>query len=230
MALLPTEGDIFVHASERGFVATKILKIDSIPTNGGPFITHHKLFYEPVPVMPSLADIPSLPVQIWHAPFAPEAIAEGHIHLGNLPVTEDDLQGYRVYQEMQGGAFEEEESPYDTKAALAAYNEGCASADAGREAEGLAAFTRAIELFPFFYEALDNRGLLYMDLMAFAHAKEDFEKSIQVYDGDDNPLPHVKLLLCHLELEEFDAAQQKAAECLRRWPDDPTLHKLLTPG
>ncbi|MBN1779157.1 MAG: tetratricopeptide repeat protein [Candidatus Buchananbacteria bacterium] len=79
-------------------------------------------------------------------------------------------------------------------------------------------YTEAIEIYPNFWEALDNRGLTKMDFaqVDFNQNKEailDFEKSLLI-----NPQSFVALFSigeCYFRLGEYNKALAKLQECLK---------------
>ncbi|QIF05650.1 tetratricopeptide repeat protein [Roseimicrobium sp. ORNL1] len=213
----PREGDLDCFQSEGGYTVTKLLKIERIEAEDGqpPTVIHHMLFYTPSPTMPTLSEVGSLQVGIWHAPGSPddpnEPESERPVHLGNKPVTAEDLQGYHTYLAMARGEH--------VQAALGAYRRGIEYSDQGRLQEAISAYGEAVEYVPQFFEALDNRGLIHAHLGLVEEAKEDFLQSIAASDTDENPLPHFKLMECLFDLEDQPAAREKFMECQRRWPD-----------
>lgn len=217
----PANGDLYCMLTDQGYMVSKLLKIEGVlMEDDSPVMIHHMLFYGPEPRMPALEDIPMMQVHVWHAPMHPYSEEElsTMTYLGNVPVTDTDLSGYWHYVQASQGEPEEQPKP-DFAAALEAYRAGCAITDPSWAGEAIAAFTKAIDLVPAFYEALDNRGLLYLDLEREDLAKQDFLRSIQVFDSDKNSLPHMKLLWCYTALGEKEAFREKLSECLRRWPD-----------
>ncbi len=87
-----TEGDIVYSTGTDGvYIISKILKTER--RDDGEI--WHELLYKPVKSVPKMSEIQNLPVSIYHVPRArPNELPT---FLGNLPVTEDDLEGYNEY-------------------------------------------------------------------------------------------------------------------------------------
>jgi tetratricopeptide (TPR) repeat protein len=216
----PKEGDLFYTHMDDGYHVCKIIKITAHELeNRPPFITHHILSYHPLPNPPTARDVASLRVRIWHAPLAPYPPGENRTYFAHVAVTDSELQGYRAYLQENGEGLSEEL----VEQARAAYQRGCAMCDTGQLTEAIDAFGEAIRIIPGFVEALDNRGLIFLDLNRVEDAKKDFLESIKASDSDDNPLPHFKLIHCYLMSKDRDSALTKMKECIQRWPNHPDL-------
>lgn len=87
-----TEGDIVYSVGTDGmYNVSKIIKIEKWEDGE----VWHQMMYGPVKELPVIANMKNLPVFIYHVPRArPDALPT---FLGNLPVTEDDLEGYNEY-------------------------------------------------------------------------------------------------------------------------------------
>lgn len=112
--------------------------------------------------------------------------------------------------------------------ANAHYRKANALGDAGQKEESIREYTKAVELFPLFFEAIDNRAFTYMELGDYAAALRDFEASLAV-----NPLGHKAFFArgeCYLKSGAFEKAAQVFEECLHRFPEpehrDFLLHHL----
>ncbi len=86
------EGDVVYSIGTDGmYNLSKILKIDTSDDRE----VWHQLFYSPVKELPEISHISDLPVFIYHVPMVrPDEVP---IYVSNLPVTEDDLEGYNEY-------------------------------------------------------------------------------------------------------------------------------------
>jgi tetratricopeptide (TPR) repeat protein len=209
------EGDLFYIHRDDGYHVCKIIKITAQEVeNRPPFVTHHIIVYHSLPNPPTARDVASLRVRFWHTPLAPdtEAPQENRIYFAHVPVAGSELEGYRFY--LQETTWEQ---------ARAAYQRGCALCDTGQLTDAIEAFGEAIQIVPGFVEALDNRGLLLMDLKRVEDAKKDFLESIKTEDSNDNPLPHIKLIDCYLLSGDRNSAVIKMKECMQRWPNHPDL-------
>jgi tetratricopeptide (TPR) repeat protein len=212
------EGDIVAQSSGSGqFAIVKILKIDTWPDQT---LSYHCLCYQPVAQIPSIDEISTLPVMTMHAPFAAQAIDTGQ-RIGNRPVTVDELEGFYVYLKMTDFGRYAREAGFNADVELPKakefYLRGNELGELNRFAEAIDAYTSALDIFPIFMEALDNRGLTYMDVGDLRPAIQDFQTSLQ-YHGE-NPVPLFSLGECYLKLGEKEAARKCFARGAELWPD-----------
>jgi len=216
------EGDLYYVQSNGWYRVFKILKVETVaPPGSPPIVVHHIMAFCPVANLPLAEDVPALQIAVWHLPVDAGSAGAERTYLANMPVTEEELEGYLEYRkQMLSGTVKE------AQAAFQRGNEKCESGDL----EGaIAEFSHAAQLLPCFYEALDNRGLARLDLNQPDQAKQDFLSSIKIEDTDDNPLPHIKLIFCYEACGEHETATAKKQECLRRWPNHPSLQPKTGP-
>ena len=125
--------------------------------------TAHVLLYQVLAGRPTLEDVDRAKVFVWHAPIAHAAMERDSEVLGNRPVTSDELIGYyeflkqtdfKAYMDEKGLAAEEVIGQ-----AKIDYDEGNRLCEEKDFEEAIAAYSRAIEQFPLFYEAHDNRAV-----------------------------------------------------------------------
>lgn len=86
------EGDIVYTIGTNGqYILSKILKIEKWEEGE----VWHELIYSPVNTLPRISEVKDLVVSIYHVPRArPEELPT---YLGNLSLTEDDMEGYNEY-------------------------------------------------------------------------------------------------------------------------------------
>lgn len=87
------EGDIVAKREVGGWSIKKILKIDQ------EYSILHVALYNSVAKKPTLEDVRQMEPFIMHVPLAMTPERTVGVCLGNIPVTEADLVGYRVYEE-----------------------------------------------------------------------------------------------------------------------------------
>jgi tetratricopeptide (TPR) repeat protein len=107
--------------------------------------------------------------------------------------------------------------------AITHYEQGNLFADQKRFHEAIESYSKALEYFPIFMEALDNRGLAKMDLGNFREAVKDFQQSLAMHGP--NRIPLCSMGECHLKLNEPVEAERAFDECRKRWPDEPQFLK-----
>ena len=92
-------------------------------------------------------------------------------------------------------------------------------------------YTKALELVPTFWEALDNRGLLYMDLKQWEQAKNDFLQCLMLKEeiqiGLDDPTALVNLGVCGLYLRDQKLVKEVFTEAMNKFPNDEKLQRYL---
>lgn len=171
------EGDIIYSYFDNQYHVYKVLRLDDF---GG----YHLTAYHPLDHVPTLQDIPHLQPLIWHVPIAQMDNSE---LLYNLPVSEDDLQGYYEYLRLTDFRKWSEETGQDLddilKRANHAYKTAYYLTDEGRLEDALVKYAEAVELFPLFFEAIDNRAFVLMDLGRWEEAIEEFRRSLWVNPG-----------------------------------------------
>ena len=213
MAKIINEGDILYTKMDSKFQLCKILRIDEDTK------TFHTLTYNPLDNLPKLNQIEKLDVFIWHAPIAsfPKSTT-----LTNIPVKENELTGY--YEYLRHTDFkrfvDETGEDLDTiiNNAAQSYNDGNDLSSQGEYEKALTKYTEAINLFPLFHEALDNRGLTYMDLGQWDIAILDFKDSLGI--NPDSFLAVFSIGECYFRLKDFQKALEHFKQALEIEPEN----------
>lgn len=220
------EGDIIYVKNEDklNFDVCKILKIEHWFDTSD---TWHILWYEPLSHPPTVDDIQNLTVQGLHAPVA--SFHNRAELIANVPITAQELEGYYTYLKMTDFRkyLEETGQEMNTVAqqAIAAYQRGYYLTDEGKLEEAIAAYTEAINIFPFLYEALDNRAFAYMDLGKYQLAIYDLMTSLEV-----NPAAFVatfSLGECYFRLGDLTAAERFFQEAAALEPENHLAQEWL---
>jgi tetratricopeptide (TPR) repeat protein len=160
-----SEGDIFYTKSDGKFNLYKLLADDK------EFECYHILAYAPVDSLPAGEDINSLSIFVYHSPFAKKAFSNATLLL-NKPITTGDLIGYHEYLRQT------QEPSYYISIANIYYHSALKMTDEKKYNEAIDAYSKAIDLFPQFFEAIDNRAFCKMDLALWSDAIEDFKLSL----------------------------------------------------
>lgn len=226
-----TPGDIYVsyNSEKQQWNATKLLVLDEWPDD---MSTAHCLFYQSMTDRPTLASLMDAEVFIWHVPMYASSLGMESEYLGNNPVTDDDLSGFLVYLkhtnfpryiEVTGQELKEV-----TRQASAHYRRGYELTDQGQSNEAIEEYTKAIDLFPFFYEALDNRAFIYMDYGRNEEALQGFEESLEV--NPEGSTAFFSKGECLMKLGRLDEAESIFAEGVTRFPEKGALFAKFLDG
>jgi tetratricopeptide (TPR) repeat protein len=200
-------GDVLIHQRSDGYwTTTRILVIDRWEDGSETF---HCRLYKPTQDKPSVDALSSLPLLAMHAPIAAEGYKHTHQILCSFPVADEELEGFHEYLRQTDFARYAEVTRQDIHALVSEanshYQAALALGDSGKPQEAIDAYTKAIDLFPLFFEAMDNRGLTYMELGDWNTAVHDFEQSLRVHrDG------HVAFFSrgeCLLKMGDLDQAK-----------------------
>jgi len=94
---------------------------------------------------------------------------------------------------------------------------GRALAHSGDPQGAVAAYTRAIALDPSFYEALINRGLIYITLQKYPEALDDFNAALKF---GEIPLAYAGRGQAYYYLKDYDRAIADLEKSIRMFPTD----------
>jgi tetratricopeptide (TPR) repeat protein len=175
--------------------------------------------YSPLDKEPVESDIDALEVFVWHAPFEP---IKGSKFLGHRDIKPDDLEGFHTYLKMTDFKRYLEETGKDINAIVARsqeyYAKGNVSAHANEFEDAIEWYSKAIDEYPYFYEAIDNRAFTLMDLARWNEAIASFKESLRV-----EPKNHAAVFSigeCHYKLGEYDEAVVHFKTALEIKPGD----------
>lgn len=187
-------GDIFYIQNGNKYNLYKLLVVDA------EIECYHILIYPELDHLPTISDIDSLEVLVYHAPFAKDAFKNATL-LANKPITAHDLIGYHEY-------LRQTQSPnYYVPIASSYYKAAAALTDEKKHFEAIDAYSKAIDLFPQFFEAIDNRAFCKMDLGLWADAIEDFKLSLQ--QKPNSLLAEFSIGECYFKMGDFQNAKRQ---------------------
>ena len=179
--LTPKAGDLIVQQGKGGWSAIKILAVDPWPDGTS---TAHCLTYKSVPTKPTAESLQQAKVLAWHAPIAAESFSNGWEVIGNQVPSKDELVGFVEYLKLTDFpryiSFTGQDTKEVVRKANEHYSRAYALGEKGKKAESIDEYSKAIDLFPLFYEAIDNRAFTYMELGRVREALQDFEQSLRV--------------------------------------------------
>lgn len=216
-------GDLITKQRDDGWSAIKILAVDTWEDGSS---CAHCLIYAQLPARPTPAALAGAEVHIWHAPIDAQGMMnEGWETLGNQPPTQDDLIGFVEYLRQTDFARYAEATGQDLHEIATRANQHYENAnklgEEGKHEEAIAEYTEAIELFPPFYEAIDNRAFTYMDLGRNREALQDFEESLR--QNPDGLAAFFSRGECLMKLGELAQAEAVFAEGQARFPEEQKL-------
>lgn len=220
-------GDIIVFSKDnKQFKVAKVLRVEELSAQD---ITLHLLHYAPVSICPKLEDVSKLSVKVLHTPIKSSHVERDGVVIGNIPVTSDELVGYLDYLKYTNFASYAQERGLNLKEVVAEaggyYKEACALGDQGERLQAIALYTKAIELFPLFYEAIDNRAFTYMELGQWSQAIFDFQESLKV--NPEGKAAFFSIGECLLRLGLLERAAAIFSEGVQRWPQETHFEKFL---
>lgn len=205
-------GDLFYSPDAGKYRLYKLLVHDV------EFACYHVLMYEPVDALPVGDEIDRLEIFAYHAPIDANAFA-GSMLLANRPVKADDLIGYHEYLKQT------QDPQYYISIANGYYREAIRLTDENRHLEAIDSYSKAIDLFPQFFEAIDNRAFCKMDLGLWEEAIEDFRLSLEENPG--SMLAEFSIGECYFRLQDYQQARQQFEKAQEIEPDHPAPGQFL---
>lgn len=216
-------GDLLIRRRDTGWSAVKLLAVDRWSDGSEVF---HCCLYEPVEERPAEDNLESLRVSVMHAPIAAEGYRSGWEVLCSCPVADDELEGFHEYLKLTDFARFASVTGQDVSGLVARandhYRRACALGDIEKRAEAIEEYSKAIDIFPLFYEAIDNRAFTYMELGDYVTALRGFEESLRV-----NPEGQAAFFSrgeCLMKLGMNDEAAAIFREGAERFPDHRELY------
>ncbi len=188
-----SEGDIFYTTINDKYYLYKILVIET--AYGG----YHVMTFDPLDHKPTISDIQTLKVFAYHSPFDKKAFRDGTI-LTNLKVKSQELIGYHEYLRRTNSP--EQYLPIANNY----YQAALKLTDDKKHEEAIESYSKAIDLCPQFFEAIDNRAFCKMDLGLWADAIKDFELSLSA--NPNSLLAEFSIGECYFKMNEFQIARQ----------------------
>lgn len=185
-------GDIFYTILDGKYNLYKLLTIEI------DFECYHILSYAPLESLPTNFDFENLQIFIYHAPFDKNAFAEASL-LTNKSITSKDLIGYHEYLRQT--------KDFDTVFEIANqyYKLAYKLTDEKKYDEAIDEYSKAIDLYPEFFEAIDNRAFCKMDLGLWSDAIKDFQLSLE--QNPNSFLAEFSIGECFFNLKDYKNAK-----------------------
>ena len=216
------KGDVLAYRNANAWRTVWVLEVDPWPDGTS---VAHCLSYQQLDEKPTVESLKHAEVLIWHSPIDADGVSQGSELIGNRQPAEDDLVGFAEYLKLTDFPRYLELMGQDgqeiVRQANAHYLRGNELCEQGRKEEGIAEYDAAVELFPLFFEAIDNRAFTRMELGNFQEALDDFEQSLQV--NPDGEAAFFSKGECLMRLGELAAAEAIFAEGMERFPGKKAL-------
>jgi tetratricopeptide (TPR) repeat protein len=207
-------GDLMCSELDGKFHVSKVLKVDLDNQ------TYHVLSYFPAAEKPTIDTLDGLDIYALHAPLATFESAE---KIGDSEVTQDDLQGFYYYLKTTDFAryCQETEQNIDhtIERANTCFREGYAFTDEKKHDEAIAKYLEAVELYPLFYEAIDNMAFLKMNMSRWSDAIDDFRWSLEI--ESKNVLAEFSIGECYMKMGHLPEAKDQFERALEMESDNP---------
>ncbi len=207
-------GDVLAQPTPdgQGWSALKVFAVEGA--------TAHCLTYEPSAAKPTLASLAQASVRMAHAPRPAAALADGWELLGNEPAAARELQGLKymdfdLYVRLTG-----QDADAIRRSATEHFERAAVHAAEGRRIEAINEYGKAIELYPLYTEALDQRAFSFMELGLHQQALRDLEESL--YIDPDGMSAFFCKGECLMKLGHLDEAAAIFTEGQERFPEHAT--------
>lgn len=206
------EGDIFYIKDKDQYHLYKLLVHDV------PLQCYHVLLYYPLDHKPTTTDIASLQVKVYHAPIDDKGFPDIQI-LAHSHISAEDLEGYHEYLRQT--------SPPEEWMLTAQeyYFTGIQLSDAHKYPEAIDSYSKAIDLAPGFFEAIDNRAFCKMDMGRWSEAIEDFRLSLAA--NPDSMMAEFSIGQCYLKTGDLINAGRQFEIAHQLAPGDPAPLEFL---
>ena len=198
-------GDVFYTQHDNQYHLRKLLVFDK------EFECYHVLAYKPLDNLPDKEALDTLEVFAYHLPINKSGFTDP-VLIANTKVVAENLIGYHEY-------LKQTQIPdYYIPIAGQYYSEGLRLTDEQQLTDAIDAYSKAVDLFPSFYEAIDNRAFCQMDLGLWEEAIEGFEQSLAV-----NPvsmLAEFSIGECYLNLGDYFKAKTQFEKAIALDPEN----------
>lgn len=215
-------GDLIVTKEDSGWSAVKILEVDRWPDGSSAV---HCLLYESTDKKPTVESLKQAQVRIWHTPIDARNFDDDWELIDNQAITQEEFCGFTEFLRLTDFpryiSFTGEDANEILRRSNEHYRKAFDLGDQGRRAEAIAEYGEAIDLFPLYYEAIDNRAFTYMELGKFEEALLDFEASLRINPG--NMSAFFSRGECLMKLGQSSAAEAVFKEGQTRFPEERAL-------
>lgn len=210
-------GDVLIK-KDKQWKAIKIVHIDKFENDDD---TLHVLVYEDSVLKPTLNVLKDTPIKIQHAPVSSEGFEKEWTVLANEKLSDRELDGfinYLKHSDFQRYAeFTNQDLNKLISLANSKYKQAYSLSRNSKPNEAIELYLAAVDIFPFFIEALDNIAFIYMDFGEYEKAIEYFDKSLLIEPNGYTALYYKGKSF--INLGEVDAALSLFKEGMSRFPE-----------
>ncbi len=205
------EGDIIYTSEKDKYHISQILKIEGENT------LHIKMF-KSVDHLPSVQELDNLKVAIYHSPLSRSGFKNPRL-LANKKIEDQDLIGYFEYIKQV--------NDIDAIVAYAKkfYQEGYELTNANKNDLAIEKYSKAIDLLPNFFEAIDNRAFCKMNLGKWEDAIADFQLSLKT--KPNSLLATFSIGECYLRIQNYEKAKAYFEKAVQIDPNHPKPKEFL---
>lgn len=221
--LIVQKGDVIVRRDGgHSWSVIRILDVDQFPDG---IRVAHCLHYVSSKEKPDLGSARALAVAVYHAPIDAASFESEWERIGNESPTAEEISGFAQYLKMLDFERYAEITHQDVDEIIAeanaAYKKAYECGEQKNHQEAIEHYSRAIDLFPFFSEAIDNRAFTYMDLGDYERALDGFEMSLDV--NPDGFSAFFSRGECLMKLGRFEEAEEVFKEGMELFPEKKDL-------
>jgi tetratricopeptide (TPR) repeat protein len=212
------EGDIFYTYIDSEFYPQKVFYFHKLLVIDSEFNTFHVKSYEPLEKLPEVFYEESLKILVHHSPIAKNGFENPKL-IAKSKISAADLIGFHEYLRQTASSDE------IISTAQNYYLKGNDLADETKFEESIDEYSKAVDLIPEFYEAIENRAFSRMSLGLFNEAINDFEMSLRVFPESISGI--FSIGDCNLRLGKIKEAENWFAKVLSIDPNDQLSKKFL---
>ena len=222
-----TPGDIVVFQLKGGqcqgmWGVNKVLAVDQYPSVSS---TIHCLTFHPQKSKPMPECVAGLPVLIWHSPMSATGFEAAAEVLCHEEVLDKEKMGFIDFLKRTNLIRYCEVTGQDLstliKKAMEHYNNANELCEQGQKEAGIQEYERAVELYPTYFEAIDNMAFTYMELGDYQSALDSFEESLQA--NPDGSAAFFSKGECLLRLGKIEDAIAALKQSSIRFPSTKSM-------
>jgi tetratricopeptide (TPR) repeat protein len=221
------KGDVIAQQTETGeWSVTKIIELDLYPNMPA---TAHCLCYRPVKDKPNLDSLSELKQYI-SAPILASSFNDSYELITNASITSEEFENFTYHLKLTDFDRYLQVTEQDVNEladrAISHYQRAYKLDEEGKQDEAIEEYSIAIDLFPYLFEAIDNRAFIYMERGDYHTALAGFEESLQI--EPDGFTAFFSKGECLMRLGRLAEAESIFTEGLTKFPDrQESFRKLL---
>lgn len=220
-------GDIITRQQDDGlWSVVKVLAIDLYPDGES---TVHSLCYQPTSSKPSLDTLIDQPIMTMHAPIDGASLTpeERWELIDTVPLIKGEHDGFFEYLRRTDFRRYTEATGQDMATILdeanQLYKEGLSVYARGEHEAAIEIYSKAIDKYPQFHEALDERGFIYMDIGDYTAAQQDFDLSL--FANPQGLTAYLSKGECLVQMGQKVQAAELYRKGIERFPNKAALFK-----